>query len=319
MKTALITGGAGFIGKSLHHELEAAGWAVRIVDPRAGTGSILDKDAMAKAMEGVDVVFHMAAIAHLWVADPEAYARVNSVGTKNVLDAARMQGVKRVLATQSEVILRGWNQATGEALSEDEAVPALNDMAGPYSRSKYEADRLCREAQDLDVVSLYPTVPIGRGDDAMTAPTAMLDMFLFNPPPAYLPTALNFVPVDDVARAHILAAETAPKGARYLLSGEDWTMERIFDYLSIHSEKLMPKAKIPYALARASASVSEIMAKITKSAPMATIEGVRFAKYAWPMTSEKARRELGWYCGDIEAALDDAVEWLKQRRNKHHL
>lgn len=318
MKKALITGGAGFIGKSLHRQLSHAGWTVDILDPRAGTGSILDMDAVYNAMHGVDIVFHMAAIAHLWVRDVHSYDRVNIEGTKNVLDAARANEVQRVVVTQSEVILRGWNKDTDEVLSEREGTPALRDMAGPYSRSKYKADLLCREAEGLDVVSLYPTVPVGQGDDAMTAPTAMLDMFLFNPPPAYLPTTLNFVPVDDVARAHILAAEKAPAGARYLISGEDWPMERIFEFLSAHSEKKMPKSKIPYGLARFSASVSELMATFTKSAPMATIEGVRFAKYAWPMTTQKAERELGWQCGDVEAALSNAVQWLKQRRNKPH-
>lgn|GEM_PF-3164698 len=314
MKTALITGGAGFIGKSLHRQLEEAGWTVRIMDPRTGTGSILDMDAVYNATHGVDVVFHMAAIAHLWVRDVHSYDRVNIEGTKNMLDAARANNVQRVIATQSEVILRGWNKASVEALAEDEDTPALADMAGPYSRSKYKADRLCCDANDLDVISLYPTVPVGRGDDAMTAPTAMLDMFLFNPPPAYLPTTLNFVPVDDVARAHILAAQKAPPGARYLIAGEDWTMERIFNFLSAYSEKQMPRSKIPYGLARLSASTSEALAKFTKSAPMATIEGVRFAKYAWPMTAQKVERELGWRCGDVEPVLIDAVRWLKERR-----
>lgn len=317
MKKALITGGAGFIGKHLSHQLQDTGWDVAILDPKSGTGSILDVPALNAAMEGVDVVFHMAAIAHLWVRDPRAYELVNVVGTQNVLDAARANGVKRIIATQSEVILRGWNEIGHKPLSEDEPTPEIKAMAGPYSRSKHRADHMCRAAQDLDIVSLYPTVPVGAGDDAMTAPTAMLDMFLFNPPPAYLPTKLNFVPVEDVARAHILAAEKAEKGARYLISGEDWTMERIFEFLAPYSEKSMPKAKIPYALARLSASVSEAMAAITKSPPMATVEGVRFAKYGWDMPSKRAERDLGWQAGPVEPEMISAIDWLKTRRKSH--
>ncbi|MGD8327336.1 MAG: NAD-dependent epimerase/dehydratase family protein [Sphingomonadales bacterium] len=317
MTKALITGGAGFIGKHLERQLRDAGWDVAIMDPKSGSGSILDLPALNSAMKGVDVVFHMAAIAHLWVQDVKLYERVNVQGTQNILDAARAHGVKRIIATQSEVILRGWNDPGTTPLTEGEPTPAIEAMAGPYSHSKHRADQMCRNAEDLDIVSLYPTVPVGAEDDAMTAPTAMLDMFLFNPPPAYLPTALNFVAVEDVARAHVLAAEKAEKGARYLISGEDWTMERIFDFLARHSEKRMPRSKIPYVLARISASLSEAVATITKAPPMATVEGVRFAKYAWDMSSEKATHDLGWRAGAIEPALESAVHWLKTRRKPH--
>lgn len=311
MKQALITGGSGFIGKHLAAQLLAAGWAVRVLDihPCAvggvefAPGSILDAAALDKAMAGVDVVFHMAAIAHLWRKDKADFYRVNVDGTRATLIAAKRAGVKRLVATQTEVILRPWNLRTARVLDEDEPTPRLEDMAGPYSRSKYLADQMCGAEDGLDIVSLYPTVPIGPGDDGMTAPTAMLHMFLNNPPPAYLETVLNFVAVEDIARAHILAAEKAERGARYLIAGEDWPLSRLLDFLKAETRRPMPKTQIPYWLARVSAECAEASAKLTGKAPMATIEGVRFAKHAWAMSAERAARDLGWDRGDVATEL----------------
>lgn len=314
MTRVLITGGAGFIGRHLHKQLLDEGYEVQVLDPRSGTGSILDVMTVRQAMKDVDLVFHLAALAHLWAADHRDYERVNVEGTRVVLAEARRAGVKRIIVTQTEVILRGYDISTGRPLCEDEPAALVSEMAGPYSVSKWQADRLCRETNDLDIVSLYPTVPVGAGDDAMTAPTAMLEMFLNAPPPAYLPATLNYVPVEDVARAHILAAQKADAGARFLIAGEDWTMERIFDLVASYSDKAMPARRIPYVLARISASISERLAGITKNAPLATVEGVRFAKNTWLMDASHAREVLGWEAGDVSDALNDALSWLQHRQ-----
>lgn len=315
MKQALITGGSGFIGKHLAAQLLSAGWAVRVLDMRPCAvggvdfvqGSILNAAVLDKAMAGVDVVFHMAAIAHLWRRDSADFHRINVDGTRATLDAAKRAGVKRLVATQTEVILRPWNLKTARVLDEDEPTPRLEDMAGPYSRSKYLADQMCRAEEGMDIVSLYPTVPIGPGDEGMTAPTAMLHMFLNNPPPAYLETVLNFVAVEDIARSHILAAEKAEKGARYLIAGEDWPLSRLLAFLKAETGRPMPKSQIPYWLARVSAECAEASANLTGKAPMATIEGVRFAKHAWVMSAKKAARDLGWDKGDVATELSALV------------
>ncbi|MFZ5609804.1 MAG: NAD-dependent epimerase/dehydratase family protein [Pseudomonadota bacterium] len=319
MSTALVTGGAGFIGRHLVRQLHARGTTVRVLDPAASPrlfpagvdareGSILDDRALAAAMQGVETVYHLAAIAHLWRRNRDDFERVNHQGTRLVLDAARRAGAARVIVTSSEVILRGWDEASDVPLREDAPSPPLAAMAGPYSRSKHRADKAARDA---GAISLYPTVPVGPGDDAMTAPTAMLALFARRPPPAYLATTLNLVPVEDVAAAHILAAEKARAGERFLIGGEDWPMARLLDFLARHLGRPMPRRQIPYSLARLSAGVAQGMARFTKRAPVATVEGVRLAKHGWRVESDKARAALGWTAGPVAEALLRALAWLE--------
>ena len=114
MITALVTGGTGFLGSHIARELGQRGYRVRILrrstsrlDAIAGVqvehaiGDVLDPASLRAAMEGVDWVFHTAAVADYWRNDPDYIYRVNVDGTRNVLQAAEAVGLKRVIFTSS--------------------------------------------------------------------------------------------------------------------------------------------------------------------------------------------------------------------------
>lgn len=322
--TALVTGGAGFVGRHLVAQLAAAGGPVRVLDvaprpPEFGDdvdyrqGSILDAEALAGAMAGVDTVYHLAANPHLWARDKSVFHRINVDGTAAVLSAVRQAGVRRIVVTATEVILRDWRSNSPEPLTEAEPTPPASAMAGPYTRSKHAADRLVREAAQagLPVVSLYPTVPIGPGDVNMTAPTAMLRGFLEGKTPAFLDCRLNLIAVGDVAAAHILAAEKAAPGARYIIAGEDVLLSDLLDWLEEISGRPVPQRRVPYWLAAASGHVGTFVADhLTGRAPMGPIEGVRLARGRWPIDGGKALRELGLTLTPARVAVERAVRWL---------
>ncbi|MEM8800623.1 MAG: NAD-dependent epimerase/dehydratase family protein [Pseudomonadota bacterium] len=331
-RKTLVTGGCGFVGRHLVAQLVERGKEVVVLDPGAADpawegfadkvthlrASITDRQAVQAAVAECDPVFHLAAIAHLWASDPAQFHRVNMEGTRILLDVVRAEDdTPKLIATSTEVILRGFNMSTDKPLTESEPPPSIDDLAGPYSRSKFEADRLVRDyaADGGDVVSLYPTVPIGPGDVNMTAPTAMLEMFLKKPPPAYLPVTLDLVPVGAVARAHILAAEKARAGARYLISGSPYRFEDLMAAATKKTGLKMPNAKVPYRIALMSGYLGEALAKITGKAPAATREGVRLAKYSWRMEASHARDDLGWEVtrSDCDQALEEAFGWLLER------
>lgn len=327
LKHALVTGGAGFIGLHLVDVLLKEGLKVRVLDPAvkdrpmaAGAqrieGSILDPNALKRAAKGVDCVFHLAALAHLWARDKKQYQAVNVEGTRAVLAAAREAKVKRVVVTSTETILRGWRDASAFPITEDDPVPMLDEMAGPYTRSKHRADQLVQEeaARGLDVVSLYPTVPVGPGDYALTAPSRMVLDFVRGKTPAYLNAALNFVAVEDAARSHYLAAQLAPAGGRYIVGGENLAMASFLDLLEAASGKRMPRRKVPYDLALAVATVSELLSNtITRKAPAASKEGVRLALNPSFVSTEKAKAELGFEAGPVADALARQVAWFRKK------
>jgi len=259
--TVLVTGAGGFIGGHLIAQLAALGYHVRAFDilPAARSlppniewieGSILDMDALENAMRGTRHVYHMAAITHLGVPQTARYEQVNHVGTRNVITLARMMAVEHLLITSTEVILRGWQDDNPAPLSENDPLPHMDKMAGPYCRSKLAAEKLVRKAisEGQAVSILYPTVPVGAGDVNMTAPSAMIKAFIDKPPPAYLDCVFNLVPAHDVARAHILAAQ-GPAGGRYILGGDTVEMSKLLEMLASMTEKTMPKRPVPYALA----------------------------------------------------------------------
>ena len=182
--TTLVTGAGGFVGGHVVRRLAGAGEPVRALDiawatpPPAGaervTASILEPEALARAMRGVRAVIHAAAIAHLWAADRFAHDRVNSMGTCHVLAAARRAGARTVLVS-SYVTLVSRDERDGRTLDESVEVPPSR-LLGSYPRTKRQAElfALSAAATGQHVTIVMPSAPVGSGDANMTPPTRML-------------------------------------------------------------------------------------------------------------------------------------------------
>jgi dihydroflavonol-4-reductase len=122
---------------------------------------------------------------------------------------------------------------------------------------------------------------------------------------------LNLVDARDVATGIILAAERGRSGERYILGGENLSLEQLLDRLERMSGRSRRRIGVPHALAFAMGAVSEWVATwFTHRAPIATSEGVRLALRSAPFDSAKARRELGYMPRGADAALVEAVRWL---------
>ena len=322
-KRYLIIGGGGFIGRHLTSQLATSGAQLRVLDVISRPddtpegvewhqGSILAKSDLTRAMAGVDIVFHLAALAHLGVPQTERYEQVNTQGTLNVIKAAKTANIEHLLITSTEVILRDWRKAYTRPLTVTDSLPDMDGMAGPYCRSKLTAEIAARKAMNAGqpISILYPTVPIGPGDYNLTAPTAMIKEFLETPPPAYMDCRLNLVAVEDVARAHVLTANQ-PAGGTYMLGGEDVDMADILSWLAPLTDKKLPKSTVPYALAAMTAHVSTIGAKISGKAPLASVEGVRLAKHKIDVDSGPTTKTLGWHQGSAREAVKRAADWLR--------
>ena len=150
---ALVTGGGGFIGSHLVDALLAAGRAVRVLDDfstgqranlrdgvEVAQGCVTDAAAVGHAVEGCDVVFHLAALASVAksVEDPLASHAVCATGTLNVLDAARKAGVRRVVYAGSASAYGGASDPAGQA--EDTPLVALS----PYAAAKLAGEFYCQ-------------------------------------------------------------------------------------------------------------------------------------------------------------------------------
>jgi dihydroflavonol-4-reductase len=319
MTRILVTGGGGFIGQNLVSELVGRGRRVRVLDVRPPTrtvaaveyvqGSVLDTGLVRDAVAGVDEVYHLAALPGMWKRDRAEFHAVNFIGTRNILAAARRYGAARVVHCSTESILFHTSQP-GD-LSAEEASLSIGNMPGPYTRSKMLADELALQAaaSGLPVVVGCPTMPIGPHDPNVTPPTAMLQYFLTGGPlQVYLDFIVNFVDVTDVARGLILAMEKGRVGHRYVLGGDSLPLKQILALIASISGRRKFFVPLPGPLAELAASILELKADyVTRRTPSATVEGVRIARRAIALSSEKARRELGYVSRPTEPLLQEII------------
>jgi len=319
MTRVLITGGSGFIGQHLVSELVARGRQVRVLDIRAPTrtlsaveyvgGSILDTALVNDAVAGVDEIYHLAGLPGMWKLDRTEFHDVNFIGTRNVLAGARRNGAARFLHCSTESIL--FHASPPGDLSAEEASLSVDDMPGPYTRSKMLADELALQqaAAGMPVIVGCPTMPIGPHDHNVTPPTAMLQYFLGQGSlQVYLDFMVNFVDVRDVAAGLVLAMEKGRVGHRYVLGGDSLPLSQILALMASISGRRKVFVPLPGPLAELAASIVELTADyVTRRPPSATAEGVRIARRAVALSSEKARRELGYAPRPVEPLLQEVI------------
>ncbi len=321
---AFVTGATGFLGSHVARALAEQGADLRLLvrassntknidDLKADRviGDLRDPASLEKGIAGCDAIFHVAADYRLWVRDPDEMYRSNVEGTRAILSAARKNNVQRVVYTSS-VATMGFT-SNGQPADEDSPV-SLENMIGPYKRSKFMAEQVAIEAARAgqDVVIVNPTTPIGERDIKPTPTGRIVVDFLKRKFPAYVDTGLNLVDATECAHGHIATLEHGRSGERYVLGGENLTLKQILDKLGAITGLPSPNIRVPYVMALATGVVDEmITGRIRGKEPRATVDAVRMGRKKMFVSSGKAERELGWKCMPAENALRRAVEWFR--------
>jgi dihydroflavonol-4-reductase len=325
-----LTGGSGFLGANLVHELNDRGHSVRCLlrpgadlrglagaDYEAVAGDITDARSVEEGLVGCDWCFHVAASYHLWLPDYAPMYQTNVDGTRNVLRAAHRAGCSRIVYTSTVGCIGLPKMAGGVVQPTDEATPVSEaQMSNHYKRSKWQAERVALELvkEGLPVVIVNPSAPVGPRDVKPTPTGGVIVEFLNRAMPAYLDTGLNWVNSRDVAAGHVLAAEKGRIGERYILGHADgnWTMQRAFAVMEELTGIPAPRMKIPYAVAWMAAQVDETISRFTGRPPKAPLAGVRMARYKMFFNPAKAVGELGLPQTPPREALAEAIDWFKQ-------
>ena len=320
MTRILVTGGSGFIGKHLASALIARGRQVRVLDlqppPRAlprvehVRGSVLDRDLVERAMDGVDEVYHLAGLPGMWVPRKTDFHAVNFGGTEIVIEKARKRGIKHFLHCSTESILFRASPSI-VPIADDALLP--DDMPGPYTRSKMLADRFAMQAaaSGYPVIIGCPTMPVGPHDHNMTPPTAMLRYFLSRRLQLHLDFVVNLVDVRDAAEGLILAMERGRPGQRYVLGGESMPLRRVLEIMAEISGRRVRCIHVNGKVAEMVTGALEFISDhVTHRPPSGTAEGVRIALRAGALSIEKAQRELGYAPGPVEPVLRETIAHL---------
>jgi dihydroflavonol-4-reductase len=318
---ALVTGATGCVGANIVEALLARGYDVRALrrttskldalaglDPEYAVGDVLDEASLSAAMAGCDLVFHAAAVSQYWRNKPEAIYAANVEGTRNVLRAARAQGVQRVVFTSSVAVL-GVPTERGQILDES-ATFNLRPAQFHYGHSKVlaEAEVQRAVADGLDVVIVNPVSVIGQRDIYFVGGeilrTAKRGLLIGAPP-----GGMGIVSAKAVGEGHVLAAERGRTGERYILNGENISHRALMAFAAEVTGGRAPWFTIPRVLMTPFATLVDLLNRVRRAAPLVDGSQLHLSARDMYFDGSKAERELGFSGGSARASVVEAWEW----------
>jgi dihydroflavonol-4-reductase len=316
----LVTGASGHIGSLIAQKLAARGRKIRVLvrensirlglpkDAELVVGDILDIASLDRAMQGVERLFHCAAVFQTRFKDEserEEMIRTNVEGTRNVLEAAKRAGVKRVVYTSSVAAL-GITRDPSKTLDESYW---NEDPIDAYVASKTEAERLAHSFEGLDIVHVLPGTVIGPGDYKPQPNNDFIIKAMTKAPPIYFANGHSYVDAEDVAEGHLLAEEKGKSGERYILAGENIDIRALFNKVGRR-----PFIKVGHLFVSVVGLAVELKAKLLGQAPLFTrAKAHKLIDYYGYFDSSKAMKELGYRYRNVDEVLQRCRSWYKER------
>lgn len=323
IKTVLVTGGGGFLGKAIVKQLIEKGKSVvsfsrtrypelEALDVRQIQGDLADPAAVANAFNGIDAVFHVAAKAGIW-GPFDAFYKANVTGTRNVIHACLENQVSQLIYTSSPSVV--FDDSDME--NADESVPYPETYLAPYPETKAMAEKeVVRAAENgLPTIILRPHLIWGPEDNHLVPGIVGRAGRLKQVGPDT--DLVDTVYVDNAAYAHILASEKlienpSLSGNVYFISQDDpiskWTMANEF----LKAAGLGPvKGRVSARTAYMAGAVFEFVYNlfgITKEPPMTRFAAKELATSHW-FNISKAKTDLGYR---PKVSTKEGLERLRQ-------
>jgi dihydroflavonol-4-reductase len=325
----LVTGATGHIGNVLVRLLNERREKVRAMilpgeDPSPLDGldveiveaDVLDYQSLVKVFKQIDVVYHLAGIISILPGKDDMLQAVNVIGTRNVIQAARSCGVRRLVYTSSIHALR--RMPNGVLI--DETVPFdIEHAISSYDSSKASAtiDVLNAVHDGLDAVIVCPTGVIGPYDFRLSEMGQLILDCVDQKPMLYIDGAYDFVDVRDVAEGLILAGDKGRCGESYILSGERIEVLNIIRIIQEVLGKRLFSLKIPFSLARFTARFTPLYYRLTHARPRFTSYSLATVTSNSYISHAKANLELGFTPRPLKETLADTVRWFLKNRHKN--
>ena len=316
MDRILLTGATGLVGSAIAREVAARGIALRVyARPTSDTsrlpgavevvrGELSDAAALRQAMRGVEGVVHAAGVPTIGTHTYAELAVVNVAAVEHVLSAARDAGVRRAVVTSSTSAIGG----TARPEVRDETAAGNAEALGiGYFASKLHGERaaLAFAGRGLEVVAVRPSYVLGPGDVHGSSASTVVALARRRIP-GYVDGGASFCDVRDVASGHLEALLRGRSGEVYHLGGHDLTMSE-FMRRTCAQAGVRPPPRVPYAVAWANAAAQEFLARLAGRRARITRELVRAASLYTFVSSEKAKRELGYLIRPFEEMVRDTL------------
>jgi dihydroflavonol-4-reductase len=316
----LVTGGTGFLGSHLVPRLVAAGHSVRLIGrtkpsaaPYAGTeyvpGDLKDRDAVRRALEGVEAVYHLAGLVSFQPKDARKMFELHVDSTRELLRDVREAGVKRVvLASTSGTIAVSKEERTA---TEHDDYPITTVARWPYYLSKIYEEKLaleyCRK-HAIPLVVLNPSLLMGPGDERLSS-TWTVVKFLNEEIPVMPGGGISFVDARDVADAFVQALTRGEVYGRHLM-GVNMTLVEFFKRLERLSGVPAPKLRLPSEVNILGGKLLERWAKVRGTKPALDPQEIEIGEHYFWLDPSKAEAELGFRARDVHETLSDTVQFI---------
>lgn len=317
MKKVIVTGGTGFLGKHLVDSLIEKRYLVRSYDFRPPLeeqkniefilGDIRDYSSILTAVEGCDIIFHLASIPSIARAEYKAYYDINVLGTENILKAAKECGVTNVVHISSSTVY-GIPQKC--PLTEDDTV----ENVGYYGKSKIDAEKLCYKysSDKLHVSIIRPRVIMGAGRIGIFS--ILFDAIIANRPVFIIGDGKNifqFTGIQDMINS-ILLASVYSKTKCFNIGSKDKTVVKdVINGLISHAGSTSKIIPVPAFIVHGALKIASYI----RISPLIN-EQYMIADKNFMLDTIRAERELGW--GPKQTNLEcliEAFDWYKENRN----
>jgi predicted dehydrogenase/nucleoside-diphosphate-sugar epimerase len=297
----LVTGGGGFLGRALVERLRENGEAVRLLLRRAPSegddgvvvGSLGQPEVVDRAVQGVEVVYHLGAAMK---GGKEEFEQGTVWGTRNVVDACLRHGVKRLVYVSSMSVADHAGHTTGVPVTESSPYEPYPDRRGVYTQTKMRAEEVVLEAirdKGLCAVIIRPGQIFGPGAEHVT-PNGVIGIAGRWIVAGDGTRALPLVYRDDVVDA-LLASERSPAAVGQVVNVVDPTPVTQNDYLAFAGRtRALRVTRMPVWMLIILAFKIEILGKILKREVPLSRYKIRSLRPLWPFDTTKAREALGW-------------------------
>ncbi|MBK7557502.1 MAG: NAD-dependent epimerase/dehydratase family protein [Chitinophagaceae bacterium] len=323
----LVTGGAGLLGKALITELLLAGKPVRAIYHKTQLADfndenlqqvqcdILDVVGLEEAMQGVQQVYHCAAIITFNPKRRQEMFKINIEGTANMVNAALDAGVQKMLYVSSVAALG--------RLREDKMVDETMNWTEETSNSSYGQSKYLAEMQvwrgigeGLDAVMVNPVIILGPGD--WNGGSSQIFKNVYNEFPWYADGITGFVDVRDVVKAMMQLMNSPVTAERFIISAENRSYDDVFNLIAKAFGKKPPHKKVTRGIAKMVWRLEAIKSYFTGKDPLVTRETAATAMAKVHFDNRKLTRFLpGFTYRKIEESIADTCHVLQQKLNSN--